>query len=117
MRPSGRQPCVDGCDQQWLVQCAQVETPVEAIAERREIARGIFLKVEGMEPHRLVLRLPRTVLIHLKSGTSLGLRPAMTVGWRLQPASVTAPKQANPSENTTLPGATLPFAHVESPHA
>ncbi|MFN5744603.1 MAG: hypothetical protein ACK443_00710 [Methylococcaceae bacterium] len=40
--------CGDGSDQQSLVKCAQVETPVEVIAERREITRGIFLKFKRM---------------------------------------------------------------------
>lgn len=105
--------CGGGGDQQALVKLAQIEAPVEAITERSKIACSILLQVEGMVAIWLAgLEIAQNGVDPLELGTSLGLRPAITVGWWLQPAPVTAAKQANPSENTTLPGATFPFTHA-----
>lgn len=40
--------CCGGGDQQASVKRTQIEAPVEAIAERCEVARGVFLEIEGM---------------------------------------------------------------------
>ena len=95
----------NGGDQQPRVQRAEIEPTVEAIREGGEVSSRILSEVERMvTAGEAGLRLPSTVLIHRNSGNSFGLRPATTVGWCAQPASVTALKQANPSENTVLPG-------------
>ena len=44
----GQRPRGDGCDQQALVQRAQIEASVETITERRKVTRGVLSEVKGM---------------------------------------------------------------------
>lgn len=47
-QPQGLRCGADRCSQETLMHNAQVETPVETIAERRKVASGIFLEIERM---------------------------------------------------------------------
>lgn len=68
--------CGDGRDQQPLTQCAQIETPVEAIKERREIARGILLTLERMEATRQTgFKVAQDSVDPVEVGHILGLTP------------------------------------------
>jgi len=73
-----------------------MEAPVETINKRTEVAGSVFSKIERMiGAAQAGLRLPKTVLIQLNSGKSLGLRPPAMTGRCWQPASVT--RQNSPS--------------------
>jgi len=58
------------------VQCAQIETPIEAVAERRKIASGVLLKVEGMVATRQAgFEIAQNGVDPLELGHLLGLAP------------------------------------------
>ena len=92
-----------------------MEAPVETVNKRTEVTGSVFGEIECMiSAPRLVLRLPKTVLIPLNSGNSLGLRPSATIARCWQPASVTPAKQLNPSEVTIQPGARSALAQSKT---
>ena len=73
--------CSGGSDQETLVERAQVEPPVEAIAERGEVACRVLSKVERMVAARQTgFKIAEDSVNPLERRTSFGLRPAITVG-------------------------------------
>lgn len=71
--------CLGDQDQQLLMQCAQINSPVEAAAEVGEVARNVLVEIEGMPATgQTGLEIAMDVMIHRNSGTSFGLRPFIT---------------------------------------
>jgi hypothetical protein len=94
----------------------QVEAAIEPVAELREVARQML--GAGLCDRCLSSRssrCPRTVLIHLRSGSSTPAAPLpVTSAWCSMPASAMPRKQARPSLTTMLSGWMNLAAHAAS---
>jgi hypothetical protein len=91
-------------------EASQVNAPVEPVGESAEVGVGVFAVLECLVSAR-ERSFEVTVLTHLNSSNSQGLRRLTTVGTWLQPAFTTAAKHAKPSLATLLPGLRLVLAH------
>jgi hypothetical protein len=83
----------------------QVDTAIEPVGDRAQVALGVLAEVEGViRTAQAALHIAEDRIDPLQHGDLFGLAPpTMTGSWK-HPASVTPAKQARPSETAVVPG-------------